>query len=343
MSEPVGGPLAVDLEGRVVALGEGSDILAYNVSDEAPAWISERPAAVLGIVAVGAEIVSLDAEGRVVGHDPQTGEVRWEQGPFGAGGKLGASLDGLWAAAVGMAVHIGRGNAVVRTIALGDPAVVAVAFSGDVPAVGYADGRIRMFPEGADAITRQAFEPLTDLASDTDAVLMTGDTHMGRMPPEGKGSVMVSYGDGLTGVVRSASGAIHAVRVGDRYVAAHGNEGADDLGMLRYVDRVAGGMAIDPTGCLWVACGEGHANKLDLTKASSMSRTDAHPGRPQSSWLVRMSTSVQEDGETPPAVQEERELASAKAMPLWTRILLSVFAIVAVLGGWIGLIYLLGD
>ncbi len=341
-AEVAGGPLAVSTDGNTTAIGEGQEILAYDARNESPTWRSRRKGEVLDVVALPGEFVVLEDGGRMCGLADDSGEERWSLDNLGANGKLGASLDGHWALVAGGVLRIGQGDKKLRSIPLDNQDAVAVAFAGDVPVVAYPDGVLLFFPESGGSVSRQSIDPVYDLASDREDVLVACDTHVARMPIEGRGQVLFSFEHPITLVTRSPTGRILAARVGDAYVAAFADEGGTDLGMMRYHDRTVGGIAIDSRGSLWASCGEGHANRLDLDSPDTIYRTDPHEGRPRGSWLVAMNVHA-EAGKPNEAVAAEREVDNMNNMPLAARIGLSVFAVVVVIGGWLGLMWLLSD
>ena len=214
-----GGPLAVSADGAVVAVAEGSEILAYDAGNEAPTWIAASPERVVALATAGAILLALDAAGHLRGVDPADGQERWGLGPFGAGAVLGVGVDGRWAVVADGVLRVGQDGDVSRTQPLDDPDVVAVAFAGEVVVLGYWDGRMVFLPADGAPVTRQGFAPLHALASDDADVLVAAEDKIGRMPMEGRGTGLAAWGEPITGVARSPRGKLLAVRIGDRYTA----------------------------------------------------------------------------------------------------------------------------
>lgn len=328
-------------DGQIVAVADGHEVLTYRTSNEAPVWIYVCDAPVRGLDAAAPDIVVLDAAGNVIGLNPEDGKPRWQMGPFGPDGLLGTSLSGRWAVVTGNTLIVGRSGQKIQEITLEDPEVVSVAFGGMVPAVGYRDGRIRFYPEG-DPVQRQGAEPLGMLTSGRDGVVVACGPHLAEMPAEGKATTFVTYdGETLTGAIRSTNGRLIAARVGEQYVAAFAEGGAVTLGHLRYFERKAGDGAFDADGNLWVACGQGHANRLDFHKGL-IARTDEHPDHARGTWQVQFKTDQAPDPDAlkpDPDVRIEEEEAPPS---LLVRIEKIFFGVVVVIGTWWLLMRLLG-
>lgn len=349
-------PITVARHGRAVAVGFQAEVLAYNTADEGPLWTATCGSEVVGLLASGAHCIAVEADGTLRGLDAATGAEAWVLAPDGAVLAFEASCDGaLWAAASETSVRVGQGGRVVRTVSLERPGPCAVAFAGETVVVGYEDGEVVYCPEGEAPVTRPCFEGLMDMASEPNSVLVTASTKLSRIFLEGKGQGLVEYGDPLTGVTRSPNGSLYAIRVGQSAVVMFAMSDNEDVGMVRYLDREAGGFAIDPQGNLWVACGLGHANKLDATLGSAVMRTDEHPGYERGSWMVSISGHADTPGSPRDAVMAERAAhapaASASSAantdaddddtPGWLKAVISIVATVVVLGLWWGLIKLL--
>ncbi|MFT7520796.1 MAG: hypothetical protein ACI9MC_002947 [Kiritimatiellia bacterium] len=338
MSDLSGGAMALSFDGTVLLIADDSDLLAYDEATDGPAWLVAHKRPVVAICATEREFVVLDADGTVLGVDPTSGEVVWTMPSLSTGHALAVAPSGLWAALVGADITVGQRDEVLQILPLDTEHTGALAYAGEVLAVALVGGVVRLFPADGGPVDKRLPFDVSAMASASHGALGACGHHVVLINEESaKALITFDDTDQITGVATSVQGRMFAARVGDGHLAIMNQSGSSQLAHANFVDRVPGDVCFNRAGDVWVAMGQGHACGLGLSDGG-VRRTDEHRGRPRGSWMVNVSI---DDAADDPAMAEEAEDDQMDNMPLWARIGLSVFAVVVVLGGCLGLNMLL--
>lgn len=260
---------------------DGDTLLTYDAETEAPRWLSSLDADITALAASERLLVVATADNMVRGCDPQTGNELWQHALDGVAFSVAANGT-QWAVAFTDTVVRGDGATVGKSYPASG--VCVVALRGDELAVGTAEG---LSVVGSDGVGQTGLDNITGVA------------------PAAKGGWYVTAGaklfhldaglDVVGGAqmsdtifsmpVVSPSGRYVAVRVDDDYVSVYTTNGLSQAGWIAYKERTIGAVVFGPKDWLGIAVGEGHANKIHLG-GGQICRTDEHPGRARSSWML---------------------------------------------------------
>lgn len=261
---------------------DGNTVLTYDADTEAPSWLSELDADVTALAASDRLLVVATTDNTVRGLDPKSGAVRWSHRLDGS--ILSVTVaDDQWTAAFADTVTRGVDGQIVKTY----PAtgVQLVAFGpNDTLAVATAAG---LSVVGEDGVAQAELDGITGVvAAPAGGWYVTAGPKMFHLDNEMDTVGGTQMSDTIFSVpCVSPSGRYVAVRVDDDYLAVYTTDGLQQAGWVAYKERTIGAVVFGPKDWLGVAVGTGHANKIHLG-AGMICRTDEHPGRPRSSWML---------------------------------------------------------
>lgn len=274
---------------------DGDTLLTYDGDTEAPRWLSALDADITALAASDQLLVVATVNKVLRGLDPQTGTEIWRHSLDGAGFSV-AVLGIHWAVAFTDTVLRGDGANIGKSYPASGVEVVALGPS-DALAVGTIDGLSVVHPDG---VAQTGLDNISGVAPAPDGgwYVTAGHKlfHLDAALEVAGGAQMSETAFSMP--VVSPSGRYVAVRVDDDYVSVYTTNGLIQAGWIAYKERSIGALAFGPKDWLGVAVGEGHANKIHLGDGS-ISRTDEHPGRARSSWMLSFKADEDHWGSAP--------------------------------------------
>lgn len=331
--------------GDLLALADGPELLVYNGEDESPRW---RHAGSGGLIALGItedRIVSLTQEGKLTSW-PLDGAAPLTELDLGDDPRaLAVAADGTAAVALAGEVAVAAPDGARRALPIAG--VTALAWSGDGArlAVGGDDGRLRIAPTAAGDGAAPAAEspelgaPIRSVAWNPAGFwIATAGEQVFRVDADGGAATRLTGAAGMEpdAVACSPDGALVGLRLDARTVAVLALPSKDTVASLQYLDREVVGLGFGPAPWLGVALDRGDGNKINL-RTQAVHRTDPHPGRERTRWLISASI----DPAALPAGRPARAPASAPAeadagaspsrLPILIGVVLAIIAVVILL------------
>jgi hypothetical protein len=261
---------------------DGNTVLTYDAETEAPRWLSELDADITALAASDRLLVVATADNAVRGFNPRSGAEQWTHTLEGAAFSV-AVADDHWAVAFADTVARGEGAQIVKEYPASGVQVVAFG-PNDALAVGTSSG---LSVVGQDGVTQAQLDDITGVAAaPTGGWYVTAGPKLFHLDDE----MDVIGGTQMSDTIFSMpfvspSKRYVAVRVDDDYVSVYTTDGLKQAGWVAYKERTIGAVTFGPKDWLGVAVGTGHANKMHLG-AGMICRTDEHPGRARSSWML---------------------------------------------------------
>ncbi|MGK0362303.1 MAG: hypothetical protein ACI9U2_004624 [Bradymonadia bacterium] len=317
--------------GQIITF-DGDTLLTYDADTEAPRWLATLDADITALAASDQLLVVATDDKALRGCDPQTGTEIWRHAIDGAG--LSVAVEGIhWAVAFTDTVLRGDGANVGKSYPASGVEVVALGPS-DALAVGTAEGLSVVRPDGVAQTGLDNISGVTR-APDGGWYVTAGAKlfHLDEALDVVGGAQMSETAFSMP--VVSPSGRYVAVRVDDDYVSVYTTNGLKQAGWIAYTERSIGAIAFGPKNWLSVAVGDGHANKIHLGDGM-ISRTDEHPGRERSSWMLSYKAdddywgASQAAGGVGPTEATAPEASDAQGSPAMTVVGLVVAAVVGV-------------
>lgn len=331
--------------GEVLVLADGPELLVYNGEDESPRWQRSCAGTLLALGIAGDQIVSLTLEGRLTlwpldGAGPLT-ELDLGDDPRA----LAVAADGTSAAALAGEVAIVARDGARRALPIAGATALAWSGDGARVAAGGDDGRLRIAPAAADdgaapAESPELGAPIRSVAWNPAGFwIATAGEQVFRVDADGGAATRLTGAGGMEpdAVACSPDGALVGLRLDARTVVVMALPSKDTVATLEYLDREVVGLAFGPAPWLGVALDRGDGNKINL-RTQAVHRTDPHPGRERTRWLISASI----DPATLPAVGPARAPAAAPAavvdagagssrLPLVIGVALAIIAVVILL------------
>ncbi|MDQ3037228.1 MAG: hypothetical protein M3Y87_32845 [Myxococcota bacterium] len=291
------GLFAYDPRGRLFAIGCGSELLVHDGASEAPLWRRELDESIVGVDVCGDELVVLTEPGFIV--------------RFGLRGRelgrlsLGAPARSLAVAPSGWiaATHeerisvLRRGDLAATDLPHGGVTAMAWSADGTKLLLGTRDGALIELRAPSWTEAREAISADTAIAticwSARGVWLVGSGDRVLRVEPGATETKPVTRASGqaITALASAPDGARFAMQLGDSTVVVLSDPPGETIAQLRYPERRACGIAFGPERWLGVGLDTGDANKLDIT-TGALHRSDTHPDRMHSSWLVAVSTAA---------------------------------------------------
>lgn len=304
--------LAFPPDGHVIVTCDGPEVLVYAGDDERPLWRVACEAPVASVGATATEVVAVDEAGVLARWARDTG-ASLGRTPLGASPTAFAlGADGTAVVVCGEDVLVAARGASPR--ALPAKGIAAVAIDGRAARVAVAGGsRVRVYGVDGAFFSASDFGDLARAVAwhpDGFWVVAAGD-RLHRVEPDGSGRAELTRVDATSPdlIACAADGGAIAVRTGARSALLIEHPSGVVAGFVEYVDREVTGLAFGPAPWLAVGIDRGDANKINL-QTGAVHRTDPHPGRARTSWVVAVSTErakAPPRKELPPPVMQPQE------------------------------------
>lgn len=273
----------------VVALADGTDLLAHGGSDERPLWRQTLPAEIVALGAARGVFVALERGGRVTFWAP-------DGAPLGSQ-SVAADADGLAVSPDGRFVVLAGGTATLHARGgEGQPLPVAeataAAFSrdGSALAVGTKASELRLFSgAGVEAGVAATEAPVRSVAPRPSGWLVAAGERILRVGPTGQPVERVTRAGGMEPDLLAVSpdGALFAARLSESLVMCLGDPPQETVAQLTYIDRKISGVAFGPERLFFVGLVGGDANYVDIA-GKELRRTDPFEGRAMNRWMVKV-------------------------------------------------------
>lgn len=283
-------PFAYGFSGRLLTSTEGTEVFCCDGGDEAPYFIHAMDGVVTGVRNVREGVLACDETGALVLLVVPEGSVAWRVELGVSPTALAATESGYWAAVHDRGVVWGQGPEQRGTIDL--PGASGAVFRdeqtlGVVSEGGYLEicalssGRQTSVEIGAwcNSVTWSALGWW----------LVASEQGVHRV--EADGGVVLRFlkwsGEPLSAVCASKRGGLCAFVTDDKYVVVFGVVSDINCGTIIYIERSAYELEFGPANMLGIGIGMGDGNKIDLTRAGMVSRTDPPADRPRNSWMLQ--------------------------------------------------------
>lgn len=308
---------AYDSTGTVLAMVDGAEILAHSGADESPLWMQACDDRVVGVGATKSEIVTLDAQGRLVWWEAREGKrlATTELGDPAAA--LAVARDGTCAVALPERVVITRRGEAAHVAELAVATAHALAWSDDGArlAVGTEQGSVKVFEAtgGEPVGTADIEETVRSIAWNAAGFwIATAGERVLRIAADGAGSEPITRAGGKSPdlVTCSADGSRFAICLDEITVVVLAYPSRDTVATLGYIERQVVGLAFGPDPWLGVGLDKGDGNKVNL-ETEAVHRTDTQPGREHHSWLLSAAFDTGKTAEKTPGTGAARDEESA--------------------------------
>ena len=265
-----------------IITADGDTLLSYDAETEAPSWLDTLDSDITALAASDQLLVVATADKVLRGCDPKTGKEIWRSTLGGAAFSV-AVIHIHWAAAFTDTVVRGDGASVGTSYPATGVEVVALG-PNDALAVGTAEG---LSIVGSDGVAQAGLDNISGVtpAPGGGWYVTSGHKlfHLDAELDVAGGAQMSDTAFSMP--VVSPSGRYVAVRVDEDYVSVYTTNGLSQAGWIAYKDCTIGRVVFGKKDWLGVAMSAGHANKIHLGDGM-ICRTDEHPGRERSSWML---------------------------------------------------------
>jgi hypothetical protein len=281
--------IAFDSTGRNLVLADDAEFLVHDGPSEGPRWRRDCKSPLVAVGATADAVISVDEDGQAVWHDQQRDVQRAtaEAGDLARAAVISPSGHVLVATSDGAVELTPSGPG--RRHAWPDATVVAWGVGGQL-LVADQQGKVGVFgPAGL----------VLEVQIDAPPVAATWNARGFWIVATARKLLRIEGGEvhHLTGgpaelpiraVASSLSGDAIAMVLGENLVIVLSWPGRDNIGQLRYLDRVVDGVQFGPEPWLAVGLDGGDGNKFDLSNGN-LNHTDTHPGREHRRWMVSVS------------------------------------------------------
>lgn len=299
--------IAFDSTGRNLVLADDAELLVHDGPSEGPRWRRDCKSPLIAVGATPDAVISVDEDGQAVWHDPLRDVQRAtaEAGDLARAAAISPSGHVLVATSDG-AVELTPGGP-GRRHAWPGATVVAWGVGGQL-LVGDENGKLGVFgPAGL--VEEHQLEAPPVAATWNARGFWVVATARKLLRVEGGAVHHLTGGPADTpirAVACSLSGDAIAMVLGDNLTIVLSWPGRDNIGQLRYLDRVVDGVQFGPEPWLAVGLDGGDGNKFDLSNGD-LNRTDTHPGREHRRWMVQVSVHPPEPAAAPARPQPAAE------------------------------------
>ncbi len=299
-------PFAYGYSGRLLTSTEGNEVFCCDGDDEAPYFIHAMDGTVRGVRNVASGVLAIDETGALILLSPE-GKVAWRIELGVAPIALAATESGRWASVHDRGVLYGRGREQEGSVDL--PGATAAAFRDD--------DKLALLGEGGRieiCDLRSHRQTTVELGVGCDSVawsalgwwLVAAEGGVYRIDADGSNPIrfLKWSGGSLSSICASKAGGLCAFVTEAKYVVIFGVVRDINCGTIAYIDRTAYELEFGPGTLLGIGIGLGDGNKIELSRAGAVSRTDPPPDRPRNRWALKV-------GHDPAEVERSLELERA--------------------------------
>ncbi|WAS89885.1 hypothetical protein [Nannocystis punicea] len=319
--------IAFDSTGRNLVLADDAEFLVHDGPSEGPRWRRDCKSPLIAVGATADAVISVDEDGQAVWHDPQRDVQRAtaEAGDLARAAAISPSGHVLVATSDGAVELTPSGPG--RRHAWPDATVVAWGVGGQI-LVADQQGKVGVFgPAGLVLEVQLEAPPVAATWNARGFWIVATARKLLRI--EGGALHHLTGGPAdmpIRAVASSLGGDAIAMVLGESLVIVLSWPGRDNIGQLRYLDRVVDGVQFGPEPWLAVGLDGGDGNKFDLGNGN-LNRTDTHPGREHRRWMVSVSVNPPQPAE-PSAPPQPAAEAQPAAKPKASLLLFTVVALI---------------
>jgi len=279
--------------GSSLVLADGAEVLVHAGDDESPRWRRALDEEVAAVGATDDAVVALTASGKLAFWREADGEPIGEVALAAAPGALAVGPGAVCAVALGEEVTVVGQDGARRALPIAGATALAWSGDGGRIAAGNGEGRVQVLSaeDGAVIGSAELGVPVRSLAWNAGGFwIAAGGEQVFRLDEGGGEYAQMTRAPGMAPdcVACSADGALVALRLGPTRVLALVLPSKDTAATVEYVDREVVGIGFGPAPYLGIGLDRGDANKIDL-RTQAVHRTDPHPGRPRTRWLLSVS------------------------------------------------------
>ncbi|WP_143141185.1 hypothetical protein [Nannocystis exedens] len=306
--------IAFDSTGRNLVLADDAELLVHDGPSEGPRWRRDCKSPLIAVGATPDAVISVDEDGQAVWHDPLRDVQRAtaEAGDLARAAAISPAGHVLVATSEGAVELTPSGPG--RRHAWPDATVVAWGVGGQL-LVADERGKVGVFGPGGLVQEHQIEAPPVAAAWNPRGFWVVA-TARKLLRLEGGAVHHLTGGPAdmpIRAVACSLSGDAIAMVLGNSLALVLSWPGRDNIGQLRYLDRLVDGVQFGPEPWLAVGLDGGDGNKFDLSNGN-LHRTDTHPGREHRHWMVQVSVHPPEPAAAPTAAPA-RPQPAADAQP----------------------------